>query len=127
MRIGKGSHRAQAEDAQGVNQLSTHHAKSDANAAATMNGDSRAYRDRVEVNIERLILDGFNYSDQYQIAIVIEKELARLFSEKGTPSLLETSQEISRLRSPTVELTSTSKTVPIGKAVARQLFSGLGR
>jgi hypothetical protein len=118
MSIGKQSFRAQS------NRYDLIRAKE--NHIATRNGANRFYTDKVKVDIERLALTGFNRADKYQIAIAIENELARLLSEKGTPSLLEKDHDISRLSLVPMVLTQNSKAPQIGIEVARQLYVGLG-
>jgi len=81
--------------------------------------------DKIEVNIDRLVLRDFDTANRYQVAIALENEFARLLSEGGAPPLLTTSRKISRLRSTTLDLKPGSNGRSIGICVAREAYRRL--
>ena len=62
--------------------------------------------ENVELHIEELVLRGFAPGDRYRIGEAVERELAHLFSEQGTPPSL--AQE-ARLHGWTVERSRRSR------------------
>lgn len=81
----------------------------------------------LEVVIEELVLHGFAPGDRHRIAGEVEKELARLFSERGLPSSLTESNEIERIDGGAFELSLNDKPGTIGTRVAKVVFEGLSR
>ncbi len=79
----------------------------------------------IELNIDDLVLHGFAYGDRYLIGTAIERELARLFAERGTPSSLAASGDISRLDGGAFEVTPGAKPAAIGAQVAQTVYGGL--
>lgn len=81
----------------------------------------------IELNIDDLVLHGFAQSDRYLIGAAIERELTRLFAERGAPSLLAESGDFSRLEGGAFEATPGAKPAAIGAQVAQAVYGGLGK
>ncbi len=81
----------------------------------------------LELNIDDLVLHGFAYGDRYLIGAAIERELARLFAERGTPSSLAESGDLPRLDGGAFEVTPGAKPAAIGAQVAQAVYGGLNQ
>jgi len=128
MKIGTASHRTRSENSRGVNnQLSTSGSTKTKEVAVTRNGVARQYAGDLDVNIERLRLDGFGTIDRHHVATAIENELARLLSNGVTSQLLTANAEIPRLRSTTIEIAPNAKAVWVGRTIAREIYRGLSQ
>ncbi len=87
----------------------------------------------IELHIEELVLHGFAPGDRYRIGDAMERELARLFVERGTPPSLAQGREVARLDGGTVarldggtfEVKPGSGAEAIGVRVARAVYGGL--
>jgi hypothetical protein len=79
----------------------------------------------VELHIEELILHGFPSGDRHRIAEAMQRELAHLFTEEQTPSLLSKNAEIDQLNSQAFQTTATPNPETTGAQVARAVFGGL--
>jgi len=80
---------------------------------------------RIEVNIEELVLHGFDPRDRYRIGEAVEQELTRLFTEKGVPPGLEKSGDIPHLDGGSVKIESNLKASKAGVSIARSVYGGL--
>ena len=81
----------------------------------------------LELHIEELVLRGFAPSDRYHIGEAVEHELARLFSEQGTPPSLAQEREVPRLDGGTFEAKPGSGAEAIGAQVAQAVYGGFSR
>jgi hypothetical protein len=79
----------------------------------------------IELHIEELVLHGFALGDRYRIGDAMERELARLFAERGAPPSLVQGSEIERLDGGTFEVKPGSGAEAIGVRVARAVYGGL--
>ena len=79
---------------------------------------------RVELHIDELVLHGFDPTDHYRIGETVERELARLFSERGVPPSLAQDREILDLRGGTFEASPGAGTETVGTRVARAVYEG---
>jgi len=77
---------------------------------------------KIEIAIEELVLHGLDPSDRDGIREVIERELQRLFAERGVPPHLARSGKIPRLENAAVEVQAGSRADAIGSQVARSLY-----
>jgi len=84
-------------------------------------------RSNVELHIEELVLDGFVAAERLTISDAVERELARLFSERGTPSQLSLGAEIAQLDGGAFEVAQGSKPERIGSQVAQALYGRLSQ
>jgi len=80
---------------------------------------------RVELEIEELVLHGFAPGDRHRIAGAIERELARLLGEEGMPSALSRARSIEQLDGGTFEAKPRAKPESTGAQIARAIYGGL--
>lgn len=79
----------------------------------------------LELNVEELVLHGFTPGDRYRIGDAMERELARLFAEQGTPPSLAQEREIPRLDGGAFEVKPGSGAEAIGVQVAQVVYGGI--
>ena len=79
----------------------------------------------LELHVEELVLHGFAASDRYRIGEAVERELGRLFTERGTPPSLRQGSEIERLDGGAFEVKPGSGAEAIGIQVAQAAYGGL--
>ena len=80
----------------------------------------------LELHIEELVLRGFAPGDRYRIGDAMERELARLFTEQGTPPSLGQGHEVARLDAGPFEVkASCSRAEMIGVRVAQAVYGVL--
>jgi hypothetical protein len=82
---------------------------------------------KLDVHVEELMLLGFAPGDRYRIGDAMQRELAHLFAEQGTPPSLVQEREVARLDSGTFEVSPDSKADAIGVQVAQAVYVGLSR
>lgn len=76
----------------------------------------------IEVAIEELVLHGLDPSDRDGIREVIERELERLFRERGVPESLRNGSKVARLDHAGIEVAAGSRAAAIGVQVAQSLY-----
>lgn len=81
--------------------------------------------ERVELYIEELVLHGFAPADRYRIGESVERELARLFSERGVSPSLAQSGEVLNLNGGTFEVEPGGEVETVGARVAQAVYGGL--
>ncbi len=81
--------------------------------------------ENVELHIEELVLRGFAPGDRYRIGDAMERELARLFDERGVPPSLARWSGIERLDGGAFEVAHGSKAEAVGVQVAQAIYGGL--
>jgi hypothetical protein len=81
----------------------------------------------IHLHIEELVLHGFAPSDRHRIGDAMQRELARLFTEKQTPPGLTKNAAIDRLNGGTFHVTAAPRPEATGAQVARAVFGGLGQ
>jgi hypothetical protein len=79
----------------------------------------------VELRIEELVLHGFAPGDRYRISEAMERELARLFAEEGTPPRLGRGSEMVHLDGGAFEVKPSLGAEAIGAQVAQAVYRGL--
>ncbi len=79
----------------------------------------------IELEIDALVLHGFERRDRYRIARAMERELGRLFAEQGAPSLLGGRHE-AKLDGGSFSVSAGAAPETIGVSVARSIYQGLG-
>ena len=82
-------------------------------------------KQNVELRIGELVLHGFPPSDRQRIGGAMERELARLFAEKGIPPSLGQGGEASRLDGGAFEVKPSFGAEAIGVRVAQAVYQGL--
>ena len=81
----------------------------------------------LELHIEELVLHGFAPGDRHRIGAAVERELARLFAERGVPPLLAQGGEVARLEGGAFEVAADARPTAIGVQVAQSVYGGLNR
>jgi hypothetical protein len=84
-------------------------------------------RGNVELHIEELVLDGFAPADRYDIGDAVERELARLFADRGATPQLSQSAEIVNLDGGVFEVAQSTKPGVIGSQIAQALYGRLSQ
>jgi hypothetical protein len=79
----------------------------------------------LELHIQELVLHGFEPSDRYRLVDAVERELSRLFAERGTPPPLGQRRDVARLDAGVFEAKPGSRAEVIGAQVARAVYGGL--
>jgi hypothetical protein len=83
-------------------------------------------RRKIELTIDELVLHGLDPSDRAGIREAIERELSRLFAQRGVPpSLAAERGRTARLDDATDEVQAGSRADAIGAQVARTLYGKL--
>lgn len=84
---------------------------------------------RIELHIERLVLDGLplTRADGALVQAAVEAELARLLAEGGLGPGLLAGVALPSLRVDAVQLAAGSSPAQIGQQIGRAVFGGLGR
>ena len=81
----------------------------------------------VEIHIDRLVLHGFAPGDRHRIGEALERELHRLFAERGVPPSLLRDHEAGSLDGGRFEAGPGFGAEEIGGRVARTVYEGLDR
>jgi hypothetical protein len=81
----------------------------------------------VELNIEELVLHGFPPGNHHRIGDAAERELSRLFAEKGVPSSLGRDVHTPRLDAGAFEMGPDLGPAAVGEQIARSLYGGITR
>jgi hypothetical protein len=79
------------------------------------------------VNIEELILHGFEPSDRYQISESLLRELGRLFAGQSLPTSFCQGAEVAHLDGGELTLAPGVSAEAIGAQVAQAVYGGLKR
>ena len=81
-------------------------------------------RANLELAINKLILPDLAPVQRRRVAVAIEAELARLWTEQGVPSGVETSASLT-LNTSTVQVAAGARPETTGAQVARAIYSSL--
>ena len=79
----------------------------------------------VELQIEELVLEGFDAGDRHRIAEAAKAELVRLFAEEGVPPSLVRGAEIGTLDVGAFGAGTDPAPEAIGAGIARAVHGGL--
>lgn len=82
-------------------------------------------RRKIELVIDELVLHDLDPSDRAGIREATERELSRLFAERGVPNSLAAEGREARLDDARVEVQTGSRADAIGTQVARTLYGRL--
>ena len=82
---------------------------------------------RIEVHIERLVLEGLPVTpgERPRVRAAVEAELARLLSTGGLNREIATGGAVPRIDAPQINLAARAQPDAIGRAVARSVHSGI--
>ena len=81
----------------------------------------------LDLQIEELVLHGFNPADRYRIGAAVEAELARLFAERGVAPSLARGGEMSSLDGGSFDVAPGAGPEGVGGQVAQAVYGGLNR
>ncbi|MBC8028994.1 MAG: hypothetical protein H7Z16_02695 [Pyrinomonadaceae bacterium] len=90
-------------------------------------GLSRRPEQLVELDIEELVLQGFDPANRYAIGDALERELTRLSSEQGSPIAATEDVEIAHVNGGAIDVKPGSSAEAIGIQLARAIYGGLGK
>jgi len=76
----------------------------------------------LELEIEGLVLDGFPAADRDRVARAMQRELERLFAERGVPASFESGADVACVDGGSFEAAPNSSPGAIGAQVARALY-----
>ncbi len=77
---------------------------------------------RVVINIDRLVLDGFDYHDHLRISRAMEVELARLVNENGPPK----SKSMPAINAGAIQVGENLGPRAVGTEIAQSVYRSLG-
>jgi hypothetical protein len=82
----------------------------------------------IRVHIERLILDGLpiTHSQGALVQAAVETELARLLTEGGIASSLQSGGALPGVRAGAMQQTSNAGPTQLGQQIARAVYQGIG-
>jgi hypothetical protein len=80
----------------------------------------------IELDIEELVLDGFPASHRHFIRAAVERELTRLFAERGVPPTWNSDQAIPRLQGGSIALRPGTPPSAVGRQIAGALYQSMG-
>lgn len=78
----------------------------------------------IELEIEKLILEGFKIRNRYRIGAAIKQELTRLLTEKGIPQNLTQGGEVPSLEGGAFKVNANAKPETIGRQIAQSIYGG---
>lgn len=81
----------------------------------------------VELRIEELVLYGFPPGDHHRIGDDAERELSRLFTERGVPPSLDRAIDVPSLDAGSFEMARGPGSAAVGEQIARSLYAGMAR
>jgi hypothetical protein len=79
----------------------------------------------IALHIEQLVLHGVAFGDQQQIGAAVERELTRLFAERGVPPAIAGGAEMRNVTGGSFIATPSASPDAIGSRVARAVYGGL--
>lgn len=83
----------------------------------------------VNLNIERLVLEGFSLrpGEQVLVRAAVERELSRLLTERGVSPQLLSGGAFPRLDAGDMRLSGGESPRQVGTQIARALYGGIGK
>lgn len=82
---------------------------------------------KFRVNIDELVLEGFDFHDHRRIASALKTELARLIAEDGLYRTTRREAESARISAPSFRVPSDRNPRMIGNEIARSVYKSLRR
>ncbi len=82
---------------------------------------------KIDLHIEELVLEGFRAADRHRIGAAVERELARLLTERGLPPGLAQGADLARLDGGGFEAKPGARPEAVGAQVAGAVYGGLKR
>ncbi len=84
-------------------------------------------QNRIDLNIEELILDGFETGDGERIKASVERELTRLLVEQRVSERLTENVNIARLKGGQIGIETSANRGPASKQIARAIYGAIKR
>lgn len=81
----------------------------------------------LDLHIENLILHDLPHLDQAQLSVVIQQELARLFTERGVPASLQQSHAMASVDGGAFTVPPDASVETVGSQIAQAVYGGFGR
>lgn len=81
----------------------------------------------IRVRIDELMLEGFATLDRAAIGAAAQAELARLLTEQGAPTGLESGTQTHIMDAGAFDLAANAGAATIGAEIARAVYGGLNR
>ncbi|MGH7938512.1 MAG: hypothetical protein ACREFG_08400 [Chthoniobacterales bacterium] len=81
----------------------------------------------VQVQIEELVLHGFDLNNRHAISEEVERELVRLLSEEGVPLSLRSENARDEVKAPSLNAPLSAKPPAIGRQIAQAVYKGFGQ
>ena len=78
----------------------------------------------IEIHIDELVLHGFSPHDPEGIRNAVEKDLIRLFSGQGLPSLLSLPKKLNRIDAGEFDMPTGVKAGAVGNSIAGSVYKG---
>lgn len=79
----------------------------------------------IELNIEKLVLQGFHQVDDYKLSKSIEQEFAKLFKRNEQSNQFENNIYLNNVNAGNILVTSNSGSAEIGKQVASVIYNSI--
>jgi hypothetical protein len=83
----------------------------------------------INLHIERLILDGVNVSrsQRHLLQASVERELTRLFTERGVPQHLASGAALPHVPARPIAVSGGADPVRLGRQIAQSVYGGIGK
>ena len=78
----------------------------------------------IELNIEELVLHGFQPGDRQRIGLAVQQELSRLFTEQGLPTGLSSGGAVPSLDAGAFHNAPDAKPGAVGQQIANSIYTG---
>ncbi|MDA4121760.1 MAG: hypothetical protein OK456_01115 [Thaumarchaeota archaeon] len=79
----------------------------------------------IDIHIDELVLEGFDFHDHKRIAASMKVELARLITEKGLGMQLDRTSDLGRVSAPAFNVPTDRNPRAIGREIARSVYKGM--
>jgi hypothetical protein len=80
---------------------------------------------KINLQIDELVLEGFDYHDHKRIGAAMKLELARLVAERGLGSVLDQKNNSGSVSAPPFNVPSDRNPRAIGAEIARAVYKGM--
>lgn len=80
---------------------------------------------KIYLQIDELVLDGFDYHDHKRISAAMKLELTRLIAEKGLGKALDRKNDSGQISATSFKVPSDRNPRTIGAEIARSVYRGI--
>lgn len=81
----------------------------------------------IELQIDELVLDGFDSLDGSEVKLAVETALSRLLAERGIPPSLASGASIPRAEGREFDIPSGADASTIGSHIAEAIYGGISQ